>query len=306
MKLMLNNDPSSTTTLRGIFASQYYKRFRKICGLIRKSVDTNDCFSLRSSNTKLLSLSSQPLSKKLYEFKSTPDKISLFMSWLKNVEQNELFEVIEGDSFLSGYSGVSYNIWQNKYIFTAYKKGIIWSRQQMKKDKDVFSKIKKEGMDLSIDEGSITDFLSGPVAVEEVRTLYLRAYNDLKGITEAMDAEITRVLADGLASGWNPTRIATDINNKVNKVGRYRANLLARTEVIRAHHLASIEQYRSFGITGTKVKAEWQTANDMKVCPLCAPLDYKKTGKLWGLDEIKTKIPVHPLCRCVALPHVTL
>jgi len=57
---------------------------------------------------------------------------------------------------------------------------------------------------------------------------------------------------------------------------------------------------------GVKVDAEWHTAGDSRVCGLCAPLDYKKTGRVWGLSEIKGKIPVHPLCRCVALPHVSL
>lgn len=308
MKLLLNSDPSSTITLRRMYAAQYDKKFRTIRGLIRKSIDTNDCFGLKGSinNVRLKALAAQPIEEEEFQFSSNPKKASGFMSWLSKIQESILFEPITGGDSTKGYSNTDYNIWQNLYIMTAYKKGLKWSRQQMRKDKAVSSKLRADGVSIDTSDDAILDALSGPVSVSEVESLYLRAYEDLKGITAAMDAEISRILADGFSQGWNPTRIATEINTKVNKIGRYRANLLARTEVIRAHHLASIAQYEEYGIEGVKVTAEWHTAGDTKVCVLCAPLDYKKTGKLWSLQEIKGKIPVHPLCRCVALPHVSL
>ena len=46
------------------------------------------------------------------------------------------------------------------------------------------------------------------------------------------------------------------------------------------------------------VKAEWMTAGDDRVCPICASLQ----GQVFSLDEIEPLIPRHPNCRCIALP----
>jgi SPP1 gp7 family putative phage head morphogenesis protein len=73
---------------------------------------------------------------------------------------------------------------------------------------------------------------------------------------------------------------------------------LARTELIRAHHLATIQEYRNWELLDIRVKAEWATARDDRVCPKCAALD----GKVFTLDEIEPMIPLHPNCRCIALP----
>ena len=305
--MRLNSDPSQTITIRRMFSAQFDKRFRRIRGLIRQSIDDNDCFGLKKANILSSStLESNPLLGKIYKFKTNPDKISLFMVWLKQVQKEELFELASGNDFLRGVPGAEYNIWQNLYLYSAYKKGVKWSRQQMKRDKVIRDNIAISGLSLDTDDASIIDSLNGPVPLEELRSLYLRSFTDLNGINEAVDAEVTRVLVDGFASGWNPRRIATEINKKVETVGRRRASLLARTEVIRAHHLAAIRQYEDFGITGTKVTAEWTTANDSRVCSICAPLDFKRTGKIWPLNEIRGMIPAHPLCRCVALPHLDI
>ena len=89
------------------------------------------------------------------------------------------------------------------------------------------------------------------------------------------------------------------------KLGRFipaqrRAEMIARTELIRAHHLATIQEYRNWGVLGIKVKGEWKTAGDSRVCERCAELE----GKIFTLDEIEPMIPFHPLCRCLALPYI--
>ena len=76
--------------------------------------------------------------------------------------------------------------------------------------------------------------------------------------------------------------------------------MLARTEVIRAHHIATIQEYRNWAIEGVIVKAEWMTAGDDRVCPKCEALQ----GKIFTLDEIELLIPLHPNCRCIALPWI--
>jgi SPP1 gp7 family putative phage head morphogenesis protein len=87
------------------------------------------------------------------------------------------------------------------------------------------------------------------------------------------------------------------------KIGRFipakvRAEMIARTEIIRALHLAAVEEYRQWGVKGIVVMAEWRTAHDAKVCAKCASME----GQVFTLDEIEYKIPAHPDCRCFILP----
>ncbi|MCR4284540.1 MAG: phage head morphogenesis protein, partial [archaeon] len=91
-----------------------------------------------------------------------------------------------------------------------------------------------------------------------------------------------------------------NITEKIDFIGIGRATTLARTEVIRAHHLANINEYRQYGVELAGVKAEWRTVGDDRVCELCAPND----GKIYALDEIEPLIPLHPNCRCMAVPIV--
>ena len=154
--------------------------------------------------------------------------------------------------------------------------------------------------DIPVTDEAINIDFNRSIHADRAGVLYTRAYNDLKGITETMDAQISRVLAEGIVSGDNPRIIAKEIAGRISAIGIHRATLLARTEVIRAHHLAAVQTYRNYGIEGVQVVAEWNTAGDARVCELCSPLD----GKIFTLDRIENMIPVHPQCRCGMLPVV--
>jgi SPP1 gp7 family putative phage head morphogenesis protein len=154
--------------------------------------------------------------------------------------------------------------------------------------------------------------MSGPFHADRVGLLYTRTFNGLKGITDAMDNQISQVLAQGLADGDNPRLLAKKLTSTISgpfgdlgitdTLGRFipaerRAQTLARTEVIRAHHQATIQEYKNWAAERVKVKAEWVTAG-YNVCPECAALE----GQVFKLTEIENMIPVHPNCRCVAIP----
>jgi very-short-patch-repair endonuclease len=53
-----------------------------------------------------------------------------------------------------------------------------------------------------------------------------------------------------------------------------------------------VQEYRNWGVEGVRVMAEWVTAGDGRVCPLCAPMD----GKVFTIDQIENMIPAHPNC----------
>jgi len=114
---------------------------------------------------------------------------------------------------------------------------------------------------------------------------------------------LTTGLAQGLAEGKNPRVIARelvkDVANRVDKIGITRARMIARTEVIRAHHVATIAEYEQAAEDmEVEVMAEWSTAG-FAVCPICIDMAH---GGPYKLKVIEGMIPAHPNCRCCALP----
>ena len=79
-----------------------------------------------------------------------------------------------------------------------------------------------------------------------------------------------------------------------------RAEMMARTEIIRAHHQATIQEYQNWAVEGVVIKAEVSTAGDNRVCDQC---DAVAAGGPYTLDVAMNIIPVHVSCRCIALPY---
>jgi SPP1 gp7 family putative phage head morphogenesis protein len=76
---------------------------------------------------------------------------------------------------------------------------------------------------------------------------------------------------------------------------------LARTETIRAHHTANINEYKTWGSETVEVIAEFFTAGDDRVCSEC--ISYH--GSRFTIEEAEHLIPVHPNCRCIVVPVAT-
>lgn len=268
----------------------------------------NDCFGLKDKpSTSFIDYTPVPpattwkpriteIPYNAFKFDRDPAKINNFMDWLKDSEQIGLFQPV---TFPRVGQGIE-NIWANTYIYDSYRHGISWARSAIKSNNELMKELGTTSSAISTESLDIDAAIQLPVHADRVGAIYTRTYNDLQGITATMDAQISRELADGLILGKHPREIAIAIADRVEKIGIHRATVLARTEVIRAHHMASIQTYRNFGIENVQVEAEWITAGDSRVCELCAPLE----GKRFKLDEIEGKIPVHPQCRCAAIPIV--
>ena len=177
--------------------------------------------------------------------------------------------------------------------------------------------MKKQGANIP-DIGTDTQFVAGfgmPLHLDRLGVLYTRVFSELKGITAQMDQQISRILAQGLADGDNPRLLARKLVAVINgdgvdqlglrdSLGRFipaqrRAEILARTEIIRAHHQAMIQEYMNWGVEGVTILAEWKTAGDHRVCERCEALE----GETFTLEVAMNMIPLHPQCRCLALPY---
>jgi SPP1 gp7 family putative phage head morphogenesis protein len=192
------------------------------------------------------------------------------------------------------------------YVADSYKRGIMRARYEMQRAGMAVPSIE--------DTGGIDAVFGLPFHMDRVGLLFTRVFNELTGVTEAMANMISQILAQGMIDGDGPRLLARKMIAAIDgtgagtlgitdKLGRFisakrRAEMIARTETIRAFHLAAIQEYRNWGVLGIQVRAEWVTAGDNRVCSKCESME----GKTFTLDEIEPLIPFHPLCRCLALP----
>jgi len=117
---------------------------------------------------------------------------------------------------------------------------------------------------------------------------------------------IKRTILSGIITGKGTDDIVHDLGrviedkesfrhagSKVFTKAQYRIEMIARTEVLRAHNQGRIKFHRQVGVT----KLEWMTMADERTCPVCGALE----GKQLDTDHFPSQ-PAHPNCRCSSLP----
>ena len=307
IELNVLRDPTRTTSLRNAFARQMLKRFAKLRALITKAIVEEDVFGLNEATI----ITFQTPGIRRFQFLRSAEKVNAFMEWLRTEINNEILQVSQFSQVGTGIEAA----WSNQYISDSYRRGVNRARVQLRQGKfGVPTMDESGGLDLS---------LSSPFHVDRLGLLYSRTFNELRGITNAMDQTISRVLTLGIADGSNPKVIARMLNHAIKGSGstldlpisyinprtkrlvqytmpaERRAVIMARTEIIRAHAEAQLQEYKNWGVEGVTVKAEWITAGDNRVCNQCADLE----GSVFTIEEATNKIPLHAQCRCAWIPY---
>jgi SPP1 gp7 family putative phage head morphogenesis protein len=291
-------DPTQTTSLRNAFARDMKRRFVELKRVIRIAVVEQDCFGYAKKEVSTFQL--VPPGNQAFSFLRDPQKLEAFMRWLNLQVERGLLSLGALKQIGIGIEGA----WTDKYILDSYKRGIMRARYELQ----------RAGYVLPVMD--IDAIMGLPMHLDRVGILFTRVYSELQGITGAMDSTISQILAQGMIDGDGPRLIARKLIAGIDGVGagtlgvtdslgrfipaERRALMLARTEIIRAFHLATIQEYRNWRVEGVYVMAEWNTAGDDRVCSECD----KMQGKRFTLDEIEGMIPKHPHCRCAALPYL--
>lgn len=124
----------------------------------------------------------------------------------------------------------------------------------------------------------------------------------IHGINKFTLQQLRISLAEGVRDGEGIQSLKSRVENIFDNARGKRAEVIARTEVLRASNFATVEAYKQSGVVKGK---EWLTALDERVCPTCQPLD----GKIVEVNkEFKTDVgdldypPAHPSCRCTTIP----
>lgn len=165
---------------------------------------------------------------------------------------------------------------------------------------------------------STTYDMEYPEALAQIEEQGVKLAADVTEITERLIAD---VIASAFKEGLTIREISALIDGSFDN--KKRAEMIARTEVIRAANYGTLSAYKQSGVIEGK---EWLTANDEKVCPYCNSMDRKQLGlddsflPVGGIFEVTTTDgkpismtnnyldtqapPLHPRCRCTLLPIV--
>jgi len=116
---------------------------------------------------------------------------------------------------------------------------------------------------------------------------------------------IKRTILSGVATGKGADDIVRDLGkviedkesfrhagSKVFSKAQYRMEMIARTEVLRAHNQGRIKFHQQVGVQ----RLEWVAMEDERMCPVCGGFD----GKVFDTDHFPTQ-PAHPNCRCTSV-----
>jgi len=127
----------------------------------------------------------------------------------------------------------------------------------------------------------------------------------LIGLTERQAKAVMRYRFETLVKrGLAPDKIATLADKYAAKLLKQRAELIARTEVIKASvdgQQAIWQQMQSQGVLPPQARQSWIVTFDDRLCSTCRPMDGRTAG-IGGTfvtpRGTSTGPPLHPGCRC--------
>ena len=286
-------DPANILRLQLKYERALLKKITDIEKIIKYAIVDRDVFGL---NEQFAIMQLTPPPQRAFSFDTNTKKIQAFIEWLNSLINEDLLRL----GVMADVGEVN-EFWGNVYIFESYQRGV----------QDIRFDLKQQGV---YDFRDLDAVMHTPVHLNRVAQMFLRNYENLKGITADMSKQLATALSEGFINGLWPRVIAknlveliekgkmTDIAIK-DKLGRTistkrRASLLARTECIAAHINGAVEECLRMGYKEGQIYAEYIAGYDNRVCDTCANMHMQT----FTLEEIRALIPVHPQCRCTFVP----
>lgn len=279
--------PTKTQTATRRFEQNLRGALQRINAALKEAIIERDIFGLEDDGTDTLQVDDPPR----LQTESNARKTVLFIQWLREQLNTELLEIVTRN--------------ENAYIRSAYAQGI----------RAATSALQEQGVDPATVD--ISELVEQGNFNRGLQTLFNRTYEELQGMTDDLVDDVRQELMEGFSRGENPRKMARNISDRVDSVGKHRATLIARTEIINSHtsgYLNRIEDVSEGQDVDITVSHEWQTAEDGRVCPICKPLNgvafttdemrnetFELDGSVWQL-----KPPAHVQCRCSLAPVVGL
>lgn len=209
--------------------------------------------------------------------------------------------------------------WRKRLGVKATAQSVLPSIEEMDKMWVTLTEILKE---IYVGQGNDTlDFLGtgGQINVtSEFASQYLLEYSSqlVKGIDETTRQALMEELSAGYDAGESVGQLADRVKEVFAAADTNRAEMIARTETLRASNSATVEAYRQSGVVKAK---EWLAERDDRTCPYCEDLDGKVialddnyfnkgdsltvNGQTMNFDYADVgEPPAHADCRCTTIP----
>lgn len=132
------------------------------------------------------------------------------------------------------------------------------------------------------------------------------SYDGVKSIVKdgnrAVSNAVRQTMKEGFVQQKTPKQVGEDIWNaikdRVDKVERWRCDLVARTDIVYVNSEATLDTFEFYNIPNVQALVEFATMMDDRVCPICSAIE----GQVFTIQEARGLIPLHPQCRCSWLP----
>lgn len=137
---------------------------------------------------------------------------------------------------------------------------------------------------------------------DAVNYLQFEGLKFVKSVNKTTIDKLDKALIDGLMSSEGIPELMKRVETVFAEAKGYRAEMIARTEVLSATNFATLEAYKQSNVVTGK---EWLTAIDERTCEECDAMD----GKVVTLNAVfQSPVgavdapPLHPNCRCTTMP----
>jgi Phage Mu protein F like protein len=149
----------------------------------------------------------------------------------------------------------------------------------------------------------LTDPTRGRLTPADLEPLIGLTSRDARAVDRLRAETLARVLEAGLPPGRAQAQANQVAAQAARRYLRARAQLIARTETIRAQELTrhlTWDRLQREGALPLELEVQWRVADTPTVCEVCRPLD-GQTVPLGGKFEPGgfAHPPAHPACRCV-------
>jgi hypothetical protein len=153
----------------------------------------------------------------------------------------------------------------------------------------------------AIREALVNAYREGKTGAETAQEI-----REMIGLTEQMERQRERLIADMLAAGASEEEVAVFIDKWTAAKIRYRAQVIAENELVFAgnsgQEMLWDQAAREGLINPAKVQRVWIVTPDDRLCVLCQPMDGQQTGlgEPWQTEAgpVTTPNSIHVRCRC--------
>jgi len=241
-----SDGPTPTFSVQKRFAQRLRGVLREINVAIRRGIVDNDIFSLTERNDTLAVDDPGP-----FETDNSAGMATRFVMWLREQLNDEFLTVVGPD--------------RNQFIEKAYLAGLRQANGQLR------------DLDISFIPDAAPSVVDRPIHQAALRELFTRTYQNLESVASDVADAVRDELLSGFQAGKGPDAIARSLTDRVDSIGKHRATMIARSEVINAHSESTLtrvdEIQDDVGGTLATTHGDWDAANDARVCKFCHALD---------------------------------